>query len=244
MLSYLTLEIRRSLRDRTFLALAVLWPAGSFLLFSTVFGSQPGSEGLTANTELMVAMATFGAFGATLIATGPRLALDRSDGWLRQVRLTPLSQSRLLAARLIAAIALTIPAICITLVVAALTRNIHLEAWEWPALVVALAAGCIPFAAIGMLVGTIADGDGASGLTMAVYLTMSALGGVWIPVSILPSTLQTVAHLLPSNRMAELGWRIASGQAPTLAAIGVLAAWLAAAAVLTAVLSRRLATRG
>ena len=95
-----------------------------------------------------------------------------------------------------------------------------------------------------MVIGSVTDGDGAQGLTMVVYLVMSALGGVWMPVSILPSYLQTVAHLLPSNRMAELGWRVATGHAPTLAAVAVLAAWFAGATVFAMLLSRRLAVRG
>lgn len=243
MFGYLTLELRRSLRDRRFLLLVIGWPVGAYLLFSSVFGNEPGSQGLTANTEMMVAMAAFGAFGAVLTATGPRLANERQSGWLRQLRLTPLGAGRVLAARVLAALALTFPAICLTFATAAAVRGVRLEVWQWPALALLLCAGCIPFAAIGMVIGQIGDGDSAQGLTMVVYLVMSALGGVWMPVAILPSALQTVAHALPSNRMAELGWQVAGGHAPTLTAVAVLAAWLVAAALVARLLSRRIAVR-
>src|ERR1022692_2311446 len=112
MLKYLALEIRRSIRDRRYLLLVAGWPVAAYLLFSTVFGSAADrTEGLAPTVEIMVAMASFGAMGGVLMASGPRLAMDRQLGWLRQLRLTPLSPARILGARLIAAMALSLPAI-------------------------------------------------------------------------------------------------------------------------------------
>ena len=244
MFKYLGLEIRRSLRDRRYLLLVAGWPVAAYLLFSTVFGAAANrSEGLSPTVEIMVAMASFGAMGGVLLASGPRLALDRQIGWMRQLRLTPLSPARILAARLIAAMALSLPAIILTFVTAVLVKGVTLPLWEWPLLVLLIAAGCLPFAAIGILVGTIADGDGAQGLTMVLYLVLSALGGLWMPVEILPSALQTVAKTLPSYHLAQLGWHIAQGVTPTLGDAAVLLAWFAGAALLAMAASRRLTLR-
>jgi len=98
MLNYLGLEIRRSIRDRRYLLLVAGWPVAAYLLFSTVFGAAADrTEGLAPTVEIMVAMASFGAMGGVLMASGPRLAMDRQLGWLRQLRLTrspPLASSR------------------------------------------------------------------------------------------------------------------------------------------------------
>lgn len=110
-------------------------------------------------------------------------------------------------------------------------------------LVLLIAAGCLPFAAIGIVVGTIADGDGAQGLTMVLYLVLAALGGLWMPVQILPSPLQTVARTLPSYHLAQLGWHIARGVAPALGDGLVLLAWFAGAALVAVAVSRRLTLR-
>jgi ABC-2 type transport system permease protein len=244
MLSYLSLELRRSLKDRRFLLLVVGWPVCSYLLFSTVFGAAADrSEGLAPTVAIMVAMATFGAMGGVLMSSGPRLALDRQVGWLRQLRLTPLSPARVLAVRLITAMILGLPAICLTFVTAAIVKNVSLPLWEWPALALLIGAGCLPFAAMGIAVGSIADGDGAQGLTMVLYLVLAALGGLWIPEQILPAPLQSVAQALPSYHLAQLGWHIARGVAPALIDVLVLGAWFAGAAVLAVAVSRRLALR-
>jgi ABC-2 type transport system permease protein len=240
MMGYLTLELRRTLRDRRYVAMVVAWPAASYLLFSTVFGAAANrAEGLNPKTEIMVAMAAFGAMGAVLLATGPRMAYERQAGWLRQMRLTPLSPMRVLTVRAAAAMVMALPPICITFVVAVGVKGVRLAAWEWGAMVGLLVVGCLPFAAIGVVIGTVTDGDSATGLTMMSYLTLSALGGLWMPVKILPRFLQAVAHALPSNRLAELGWRTAGGGSPPLAAVLVLVAWFAGATAVAAGLARR-----
>jgi ABC-2 type transport system permease protein len=139
--------------------------------------------------------------------------------------------------------ALSLPAIVLTFIAAVLVKGVTLPLWEWPLLVLVIAAGCLPFAALGILVGTIADGDGAQGLTMALYLVLAALGGLWMPVQILPSALQTVAKTLPSYHLAQLGWHIAQGVAPAFGDALVLLAWFAGAALLAVAASRRLTLR-
>jgi ABC-2 type transport system permease protein len=242
MIGYFTLELRRALRDRRYMVLVVAWPVASYLLFSTVFGGATDrAEGLDPRTEIMVAMAAFGAMGAVLMATGPRMAAERQLGWLRQLRLTPLSPQRALVARLLGALVLTLPAICLTFATAALVKGVQLAAWEWAAMIWLLLVGCLPFAALGVVIGSVSDGDSAAGITMVCYLVFAALGGLWMPARILPAPLRAVAHALPSNRLAELGWKIAAGGAPTAAAAIILGAWFALFALVAVALARRLA---
>jgi ABC-2 type transport system permease protein len=241
--AYLSLELRRALRDRRYLAIVMGWPVASYLLFSTVFGATSDrAEGLDPHVEIMVAMATFGAIGAVLMATGPRMAVERQSGWTRQLRLTPLRPSSVLAARVTAALLLTLPAICLTFVVAAAAKGVTLPAWEWPAMVGLLLAGVFPFAVLGTVIGSLTDGDSATGVTTIVYLSLAALGGLWMPAKVLPPGMRAVAHALPSYRLAELAWRVAGGHTPPASAVAVLGAW---ALVLTAVavpVARRIAS--
>ena len=241
MTSYLSLELKRSLRDKRFVLITIAWPVAAYLLFSTVFGAAANkAEGLLPVVAIMVAMAAFGAMGGVLMASGPRIAYDRQTGWLRQLSLTPLSKTRILATRLLVAISLSIPAVVITFAAAAAIKGVSLEPWQWAAMAAVLVAGCVPFAVIGLIAGSISDGDSSQGLTMVVYLLLASLGGLWMPVQLLPAPMQTIAHVLPSNHLAALGWSIARGQAPAGGDILVLLAWLAGAAVIAWLASRQL----
>lgn len=243
MRSYITLDIRRSLRDPKFVALVIAWPVASYLLFATVFGSSGRTEGLSPKVAIMVAMACFGAIGTVLVQTGPRIGLERQIGWLRQMRLTPLSAWRLLTARIVAAILLTIPSIAFTFIAAFMANGIALPLATWIELAGIIAIGTVPFAAIGVVIGCLGGGDGAQGFTMSAYLVLASLGGLWMPVALLPAPLQTVSNLLPSNGLNSVGLHLIGGTSSAVRGGLVLAVWLVGAGAAALLASRRLAER-
>ena len=62
----------------------------------------------------------------------------------------------------------------------------------------------IPFALIGMTLGFSMNSNGAVAVLNIIFLALSALGGLWIPIFIFPELMQGFAKLLPSYHLAEL----------------------------------------
>ncbi|WP_113716100.1 ABC transporter permease [Arthrobacter dokdonensis] len=225
-LYFLRLEIVRMLRDPKYLALAVLAPIGFYLLFATLFGGGPARPGeLKGTVEIMVAMAAYGAIWAVLSTTAPRIAEERQAGWLRQLRAMPLPTWQVLAAKVLASVATALPAIVLVCTTAALAKGVSLTAGQWLALVGALWAGSAVFAALGIAIGYALGADSAYPVSYGLYMAMSAMGGLWVPPAILPGAMADFAHALPTYQLADLGWRIAGGQLPTLSGTAILAAW-------------------
>lgn len=229
MAGYLRLEVLRSLRDPKYFILALLAPIGFYLLFSTLFGGEStGSAGMTVQTALMVSMSVFGAMWAVLTATGPRIAQDRTVGWARQMRLLPIRTEQTLAARLIAAIILAGPAIVLVMATAVVAKGVTLDdAWRWIVLLALLWLSAIPVAILGIAIGFGTGPEAAFGVMYALYLVLAALGGLWMPLSIMPAGMQTVGKLLPSYRAASLGWHLIAGKPLDIADVLILAAWAA-----------------
>jgi len=226
MTGFMTLEIRRALRDVRYLVLAVAMPIGLYLLFAGLFGSRgQTAQGLPQPTELMVAMVAYGAMWAVFSATGPRIAHERAIGWTRQLRVTPLSAPSALAGKLVTALAAALPAMALVALTAVISHHVQLSAAQWPAVLAAMWAGVLPLALLGLAIGYLAGDEVAFPLTMALYFALGALGGLWMPLSTMPHAMQDIAQFLPSNAVAELGWRITGGQAPVPRAVLVLAAW-------------------
>jgi ABC-2 type transport system permease protein len=239
MLSLLRLEIRRMLTDTRFLILMLAMPIAMYLLFSTIFENTPPVDGMPEAVRDMISMAAFGAIGAALMATAPRIAQERTNGWLRQLRIMPVSGRQVITAKVLAAMAWGLPAIVLVDLTAVIAHGVSLPAWQWLAIGGLLWLGTAPFAALGTFLGYLTGGDSAFGVTYGIYLFLAALGGLWMPVSILPSALRHVAVTLPSNRFAELGWRIASGGSPSGLGAVVLAGWLVVFVALAGLLYRR-----
>ena len=228
-LGYLRLELSRTVRDGRYLLLAVIAPVGFYLLFSAVFGGKSAGPnttfGLPAAKEIMVAMATFGAMWAALSATAPRLARDREGGWSDYLVSTPLRAGQVLAGRIIAGLLVALPAVAAVCITAVVAHGVHLAAWQWAADVALLWIGVLPFVALGIAIGSLANSTVAYAVSTGLWFALAALGGLWVPPGVLSSGLRHLAAALPSYNQAALGWHVTSGSAPTATNVLVLIAW-------------------
>lgn len=224
MIGYLHLEVARSLRDVRFLILALVAPVGFYLLFAGLFGG--GSAGsISVAAALMVGMSVYGAMYAVMVATSPRIAQDRSSGWVRQLRLLPVRPNSVLVARLLAALTLALPALALVMLTAVLTHGIRLGAATWIALTIVLWLTSIPFAVLGSAIGYAMGAEAAFGLLYAVGVVATTLGGLGMPLSLLPAGLQTAGKLLPTYRAADLGIHIVAGKSLDFSDVLLLVAW-------------------
>jgi ABC-2 type transport system permease protein len=198
-LKFLALEIRRVLRSPRFLIFTVGFPVLLFLLYVGIFGKEPGTKAV-----LMVSMTVFGAMASALF-TGNRVALERAAGWQRQLRLTPLSGAGYLTAKAATGMTLALaPAVLVPLV-AVVGEGVSLDAAGWVRATLGVWLAAIPFALIGLLIGQIGTADSTQPITQLVMLPMALLGGIFIPIDSMPHWLLTIAHLLPSYWMGQVG---------------------------------------
>lgn len=240
-LRYLRLELVRMAADKRFLLLMLGMPVGMYLLFTNLPGADQPANGLAPAVAVMVSMAAYGAIGTALSATAPRIAQERTNGWARQLRVLPLSGRAVVAAKVAAAMLWAAPAIGLVFATAALDHGIALHTWQWAAVGGLLWVGTAPFAALGVLIGYLTDDSAAFAVMYGLYLFLGAAGGLWMPVSQLPHVLAAIARALPSNRLGELGWRVAAGHGPTPSGVLILVGWLVVLAAGAALLYRRAA---
>jgi ABC-2 type transport system permease protein len=180
----------------------------------------------------------YGALGAALGAT-IRLAFDRSSGWLRQLRVTPVRPGHQLAVDVIVGALLTLPSLLVVALVGRFVNGVHLPLGTWLELVAVLWLGSIAFVALGLLVGLALEARAAGAAIGILGVVLATLGGLWVPVDLFPSGMKMVAHLLPSYWYAHLGRDVVSGAAPSAAAVVVLIAFTAGFAALALLVSRR-----
>ncbi|GGR55518.1 MULTISPECIES: ABC transporter permease [Streptomyces] len=222
--SLIKLELVRALRNRKFLFFTVIYPSALFLLIAGNADShtEVDGTGLTLPTYMMVSMASFGALTATLMGNSERIAKERESGWVRQLRLTPLPGRGYVLAKTAGAAVVSLPSIVIVFAVAAVVKDVRLDAWQWLALSGAVWAGSLVFAALGVALGYLATGDAVRPITMIIYFALSMLGGLWMPTTTFPQWLQDIARWLPTHAYAALGRAIEQSQAPHAQDIAVL----------------------
>ena len=89
MAAYLALEIRRAVRNRRYLVFAIGFPVVFYLLYTGVLLGKNAPPDPAWNAFFMVSMAAYGMIGASLSNAMP-IAQERTSGWTRQLRITPL----------------------------------------------------------------------------------------------------------------------------------------------------------
>src|SRR5215468_6849449 len=107
--THLRYEIVRTFRNRSFFAVTLGLP---LVLFYAVASGQRHAtfNGTSFPLYFMTAMAAYGAMYAT-VGPGARIMRDRTSGWLRQLRTTPLRPRTDVTAKVASAYMLTLPAL-------------------------------------------------------------------------------------------------------------------------------------
>ncbi|MFF1477777.1 ABC transporter permease [Streptomyces sp. NPDC058301] len=224
-IQYVQLEIRRTFRDASFVIFGIGMPVLMYLLFTNI-GSADG-DSADWKAASMVGMAAYGALGASL-NTGMGVAADKTAGWLRQLRVTPLTPSRVVAGRAVSGSATVLPAILAVLAAGALVNGVRLDAWQWAALALLLWAGALPFTLLGLGNGYRLSPQAMGVVNVACLMGLAVIGGLWFPLSSFPHWLASVAAYSPAHRFADLGWAVSHGSAPGAGTVAVLGGWLLA----------------
>lgn len=198
--TYLVLEVRRAMRNGRFLIFSIAFPVLLFLLYVGIFAE--GDKAVIG--VLMVNMTAFGALTAAMFAGG-RVALERALGWQRQLRLTPLSGPGYLAGKGVTAMMLAVPAIVLVPVIGAVAEGVSLDAGGWLRVTIGIWLGVIPFALVGLLIGQLGTPESMQPIMSITMMTMSMLGGIFIPIDGMPDWLLQIAHFLPSYWLGQVG---------------------------------------
>jgi ABC-2 type transport system permease protein len=233
-------QLRRVGRNKQYLFFTVLLPALFTVFFTKIFGAQATTDAQYQDYAgaYMVSMMAYGALGAALGAT-IRISFDRASGWLRQLRVTPVPQTHVIAVDVAVGTLLTLPSLLVVALVGRFFTGVQLPATTWLTLVGVLWAGSVAFVALGILIGLSLDERAAGGAIGILGTILAALGGLWVPVEIFPGSMQALAHTLPSYWYAELGRDVAAGGGPSLLAVLAVVGFTAAFALLASVVGRK-----
>ncbi len=197
-------EILRYLRNPGFLAPVILFPTVFYLMFGVLLAhaQAPGMA-----KYLLASYGTFGVMSPGLFGFGVSLALERDNGLLTLKRALPMPPAAYLLGKMLMAMIAAAIVILLLLGLAVGVAHVSLTVGQAAALLVTGTLGVLPFCALGMLVGTLIKGQGAPGMLNLIYLPMSFLSGLWVPLQVLPEALQRIAPVWPSYHLDRIAMR-------------------------------------
>lgn len=241
-LNYTWMSALSTFRNARFVIFTAALPVVMFLLFNGLYGDQTSSSGISTGAYLMVSMGCYGAVGASLNA-GTRVAVERQTGWNRQLRLTALSPQGYMIAKAAVSVLVALPALVLVFVVGGVVGDVDLSIGTWVLTAVTIWISIIPFAMLGLVIGFLGTSDTIQPLSMLIYIGLSILGGLWVPLENFPAVMTTIAKVLPTYWVAENGRAIVAGTGIGLTGIAVLLAWTIGLGAIGAVAYRRSGAR-
>lgn len=226
-------EFLRLLRTPSFAVPTLMFPPLFFLLFGLLLNH--GNAG--AARYLFATYSVFGVMAPSLFGFGVAVAIEREKGWLALKRVAPMPPGAYLLAKLVMAM---LCAAIIYLILAAMAYTlggVRLPLVQWLALGAVSVAGALPMCALGLIIGSRANASAAPAFVNLIYLPMSFLSGLWMPLSMVPHFLQQIAPLWPAWHLGQLALTT-TGQATT-GSIGGHLLWLAAFTAICFAIARR-----
>lgn len=216
-------ECLRYFRAPGFLLPVTLFPTMFYLLFGIVM-----NHNADANTAryLLASYGVFGVMSPGLFGFGVSLAMERENGLLTLKRALPMPPGAYLLGKMVMAMLAAAMVMLLLLALAVGFAHVRPDALQALVFIVTGMFGVLPFCALGMLVGTLVKGQGAPGVINLIYLPMSFLSGLWIPLPALPQALQHIAPIWPSAHLQQLALSsLGLGQSPAWPHLLVLLAY-------------------
>lgn len=232
-------EVKRQLRNPYTLAFTLVMPLVLYLMFGVSADYAKLSTGHgNASFYVMASMASFGAATA-MSSMCSRAASEVSQGWGRQIALTPLPMSGYAVTKLLTAVSLSAISVTAVFLLGVFTGATAEDLWRWFATAgLILVLSCM-FGLFGLGVGLAFSPDSAAALASISITFFSFFGNLFMPLS---GVMLDIARFTPLYGYAALvrwpvtgGALTGGGSDPLWAVILSIVVWTAIFGVLTRV---------
>jgi ABC-2 type transport system permease protein len=238
-LVYMRYELLRTLRNRRFFLLSLGFPL--ILYFVIVSPNRHLRDfdhtGVSFPLYYMVGMASFGTMSA-MLSSGARISAERSVGWNRQLRITPLTPRAYFRVKVLTGYMMALISLLV-LFVAGISMGVSLTASEWLGMTGLMLIGLVPFAALGITIGHMLTPESIGPAMGGGISLLALLGGVWFPLGGNHGFLHDVSQSLPSYWLVQASHVAEGGNAWSDTGWIVIAAWTIVLSALAARAYRR-----
>ncbi|MER5638917.1 ABC transporter permease [Kitasatospora sp. NPDC002227] len=185
------------LRDKTSMIFTFAFPLLFLAVFGLIFHGQRVNGGAAYISYIAPGVLSWGVGNAAVFGVAFTLMHWRRDDLLRLIWRTPTPLAAVLGARWVVALATGVVQAVLFTVVAVFGFDLHLGG-SWPYAVPVLLCGSTAFAALGLVVGGLANTpEAVAALANCLMVPMAFLSGAFYPIDLMPGWLQSLSRVLP-----------------------------------------------
>ncbi len=180
--TYTRIDFRRITTDPPAVFFGAILPAFMYIVFGATLTGKSELWGVgDVAMGIMISMAAYGCVTAT-VGIGGRVAVERFQGWDRQLRLTPMTDATYLITKVVEALLFSLIPISLIYIIGALTgASGPASAWILSTLVVIF--GAIPFGMYGLSFGLAFRSEVALSAAGGSLVLFAFAGNMFMPLS-------------------------------------------------------------
>src|SRR5271155_5709680 len=196
-------EFLKLMRTKSFSLSTIGFPVMFYVLFG-IANRNAYAGNIHVAKYMLAGYACFGLIGATLFGIGVGLAGELAAGWLELKRASPMPASAYLFAKCASAVAFGLIIVTLLTILGTAFGGVSLTPIEIIKMLGLTVVGSVSFASMGLLLALLVPANAAPGIVNLIYLPMSFLSGLWMPIRFMPHWLQQIAPALPTYHLAQL----------------------------------------
>lgn len=208
--TYVKYEMLRTIRNRRSFIFSLIFPLIMYFLLAgpnkdnhNFGGTKANPTHLFAPQYYMLGLLAFGSMIAVM-SGGARIAGERSVGWNRLLRLTPLSPRMYLRAKILTGYLMAAASI-VLLYASGIALGVRIHPFaNWFEMTGLVLVALVPFAALGIALGHLLTVDSMGPAMGGITSLFAFLGGTWFPITGSGFFVQ-VCKLLPSYWLTRAG---------------------------------------
>ncbi|MGL4992148.1 MAG: ABC transporter permease [Sarcina sp.] len=218
------IDIKRTFRDSKYVFLIIMLPLIFYIMYNLLFKTKNLIDGSTWESYSMVSLAAFGIMGNCITSFGTKVAQEKSQKWYTFLKISNISESLYGISKIISNLILSVTILIVIFFVAYVFYDVRISLYKWLGISIALILGSLVFNMLGLLIGNFKTVT--QPVATAVYLILSFLGGLWIPVSAMPTSIEKIAKLTPTYNYGNIAWSILGGKSIEMRNIIILIIYL------------------
>ena len=198
-------ELLKLSRNPMFMLGTVLFPTVFFAMFALPSVKESiGQVGV--GQYFVISYSAYSLLSVALFSFGVSVAAERGMGWTRLLRVAPMPPAAYFAAKITAGLLIGLLAILILVAFASLVGGVR---FDFPVLGLAifkLLVGMVPLVLLGLFIGYAANPTSAAVVAQFLFIPLSFMSGLFIPLSQAPHFMQQLAPFSPVYHFAQIGW--------------------------------------
>jgi ABC-2 type transport system permease protein len=166
------------------------------------------------------------------------VTIERALGWSRQLRLTPLRPAAYIAIKLITAMLLGLVSVSVVFTMGSID-GVDLPIGTWLATGLLAWITALVFASFGLFLGYLLPSENAMQIIGPILGVFSLIGGLFVPLSLMPDLVQQIAPYTPTFGVVEIARYPLLGGDFDMSWLVSVVGWTALFAIAAAFLFRR-----